>query len=55
MKMEFVNQSTNKIHQHKLYVRLELIVMEQETVFQILFQLFVIQITIVMEMATVYH
>ena len=53
--MEFVNLSTQKTHLHQLYVILELIVMEQETVFQILFQLFVILIIIVMEMETVYQ
>ena len=35
-------------------VKLELTVMDHETVFQILFQLFVMQIIIVIEMATVY-
>ena len=55
MKMQFVNLSTKKIHLLKLYVRLELIVTEQETVLRTLFQLFVIQIIIVMEMATAYQ
>mgnify|MGYP003353399598 CR=1 FL=1 len=55
MKMEFVSLSTKKIHLLKLYVRLELIVTEQETVLRTLFQLFVTQIIIVMEMATAYQ
>lgn len=55
MKMQFVNLSTKKIHLLKLYVRQELIKMEQETVLRILFQLFVIQIIIAMEMETVFQ
>ena len=55
MKMQFANLSTKKTHLHKSYVRQELIKMEQETVLRILFQLFVIQIIIAMEMATVYQ
>lgn len=38
IQMEFANHSTKLIHQHKLYVKQEIIVMAQETVFQTLFQ-----------------